>query len=47
MQAAANATFIGHGQLGLPPPPMPPLMNVPRPDFDEDVVKDEEAMEED
>lgn len=43
--AAANASF--GGQFILPPPPMPALPNVAKPDFDEDVSKDEEAMEED
>ena len=45
-QAAANASFSGHTGMGLPAPPLRALLDVPKPDFDEDVVKDEEAMDE-
>eukprot|EP01054_Gregarina_sp_Poly1_P003672 Gregarina_sp_Poly_1__3671@NODE_2082_length_2718_cov_205_459449_g1343_i0_p1_GENE_NODE_2082_length_2718_cov_205_459449_g1343_i0NODE_2082_length_2718_cov_205_459449_g1343_i0_p1_ORF_typecomplete_len773_score132_29RRM_1/PF00076_22/0_58RRM_1/PF00076_22/1_2e03RRM_1/PF00076_22/9_9e03RRM_1/PF00076_22/3_4e05RRM_5/PF13893_6/0_18RRM_occluded/PF16842_5/5_4e02RRM_occluded/PF16842_5/0_92RRM_2/PF04059_12/5_1e03RRM_2/PF04059_12/0_55_NODE_2082_length_2718_cov_205_459449_g1343_i03982680 len=45
--AAANASFTGALCIETQMPMMPALMDIPKPNFDEDVCKDEEAMEED
>lgn len=45
--AAANASFTGALCIENQLPMMPALMDIPKPNFDEDVIKDEEAMEED
>eukprot|EP01053_Blabericola_migrator_P000853 Blabericola_migrator_1__852@NODE_120_length_13560_cov_140_919884_g26_i1_p1_GENE_NODE_120_length_13560_cov_140_919884_g26_i1NODE_120_length_13560_cov_140_919884_g26_i1_p1_ORF_typecomplete_len678_score115_63RRM_1/PF00076_22/0_018RRM_1/PF00076_22/1_8e03RRM_1/PF00076_22/2_2e06RRM_occluded/PF16842_5/80RRM_occluded/PF16842_5/0_35RRM_5/PF13893_6/5e03RRM_5/PF13893_6/0_12Limkainb1/PF11608_8/11Limkainb1/PF11608_8/47Podoplanin/PF05808_11/25Podoplanin/PF05808_11/2e02_NODE_120_length_13560_cov_140_919884_g26 len=45
--AAANASFTGALCIESQMPIMPALMDIAKPNFDEDVCKDEEAMEED
>eukprot|EP01056_Protomagalhaensia_sp_Gyna25_P003560 Protomagalhaensia_sp_Gyna_25__3559@NODE_31_length_7245_cov_168_157369_g21_i0_p2_GENE_NODE_31_length_7245_cov_168_157369_g21_i0NODE_31_length_7245_cov_168_157369_g21_i0_p2_ORF_typecomplete_len582_score133_05RRM_1/PF00076_22/0_24RRM_1/PF00076_22/2e03RRM_1/PF00076_22/3_4e03RRM_1/PF00076_22/1_7e05RRM_occluded/PF16842_5/3_7e02RRM_occluded/PF16842_5/0_28RRM_5/PF13893_6/0_062RRM_2/PF04059_12/3_4e03RRM_2/PF04059_12/0_13Limkainb1/PF11608_8/24Limkainb1/PF11608_8/38_NODE_31_length_7245_cov_168_157369_g21_i len=45
--AAANASFTGGLCIESQLPMMPALMDIAKPNFDEDVCKDEEAMEED